>query len=93
MAKGAAEYPFAAECVMQAAIHDFATFASEAELLLLYAMFCFASAGVAAIAERKRAKRKTADAVGFMPWMGIFFASAFIGAGLFVMGVKGVLAG
>lgn len=69
------------------------TFASEAEIVLLWAIGFIALAALAAYAERRRGKRRAVDRVGFMPWLGIFFGSAFIGAGLLVMAVKGLLAG
>lgn len=40
---------------------------------------------IAWLADRRRARRRDADAVGFMPWTTLFFWGAFSGFVLFVM--------
>ena len=72
---------------------DHIRFASDAEELLWAAAACLLVALLALWAEGRRNRRKRVDAVGFMPWTGVFFAFAFLAAGLGAAGVKGLFAG
>ncbi|WP_225871668.1 hypothetical protein [Qipengyuania atrilutea] len=74
-------------------IHRLWTFASDAEIAAVWACGFLLVAGIAGYVERRRGKRRDIDRVGYVPWMAIFFASAFIGAGLLVMAIKGMAAG
>jgi hypothetical protein len=64
-------------------------FASDATLmgvlggaLLLVALF-------AALAERRRTRRRAIDAVGWVPWTAIFLAACFGAAGVLALALKG----
>ena len=72
---------------------DFLKFASDATLLGLVAGGLLLLALVAAIAERRRSKRKSIDAVGWVPWLTVFFLAFFPGVILMVFAVKGWLNG
>ena len=74
-------------------ISRFWTFASDAEIAAVWAFGFLLVALVAGIAERRRGKRRDIDRVGYVPWMAIFFASAFIGAGLLVVAIRGMAGG
>ena len=75
------------------ALTEHIRFASDAEELLWAAGACLAVALLALWAEGRRNRRKRIDAVGFMPWTGVFFAFAFLAAGLGAAGMKGLVAG
>ena len=72
---------------------DFLKFASDATLLGLFAGGLLLLALVAAVAERRRSKRKSIDAVGWVPWLTVFFLAFFPGVILMVLAVKGWLNG
>ena len=72
---------------------DFLKFASDATLLGLVAGGLLLVALVAAVAERRRSKRKSIDAVGWVPWLTVFFLAFFPGVILMVLAVKGWLNG
>ena len=72
---------------------DFLLFASDATLLALVAGGLLLLAAVAAFAERRRVKRKAIDAVGWVPWLTVFFLAFFPGVILMVLAVKGWLNG
>ena len=72
---------------------DFLKFASDATLLGLVAGGLLLLALVAAIAERRRSKRKSIDAVGWVPWLTVFFLAFFPGVLLLALAGKGWLAG
>ena len=72
---------------------DFLKFASDATLLGLVAGGLLLLALVAAIAERRRSKRKSIDAVGWVPWLTVFFLAFFPGVILMVFAAKGWLNG
>jgi hypothetical protein len=67
----------------------FLLFASDATLmgvlggaLLLVALF-------AALAERRRSRRRAIDAVGWVPWTAIFLTACFGAAGVLALALKG----
>jgi hypothetical protein len=68
---------------------DSLRFASEATTAGMWAVLCFAGAGVTVWADRRRAKRANIDKPGWVPWAKLFFAFALVGAVLFAMAVKG----
>ena len=72
---------------------DFLLFASDATLLGLWGGALLLLALVALLADRRRARRKRIDAVGWMPWTPVFLTGFFIGIGLLTVAVKGWLAG
>jgi len=72
---------------------DFLTFASDAELAVLWGVGFLALSLSAMLAERRRVRRAQIDRVGCMPWIAVFLASALIGSALVVMGVTGMLRG
>lgn len=71
----------------------FLKFASDATVVGLWAGGFILLATLALFGDWRRAKRKNIDRVGCMPWTPIFLAAAFIGGGLFLVAVKGWLAG
>ncbi|TIX51832.1 hypothetical protein [Alteraurantiacibacter aquimixticola] len=71
----------------------FITFASEATHLAFWAGGFLLLAVYALVAEKRRAKRRDIDRVGYMPWTLVFLVSAFVGSGLLVVAVKGWVAG
>jgi len=40
-------------------------------------------------ADRRRARRRDVDRVGFMPWTGVFFLSVFVALLLLALGLRG----
>jgi hypothetical protein len=68
-------------------------FASDATLVGIGATALLALAGAASLAERRRAARKQLDAVGWMPWTGLFLACALCGVALLTLAVQGWIAG
>ena len=67
---------------------DFLLFASEATWLAVWGgVFLFGSV-IAILAERLRLKRRRIDSVGWVPWTGVFFACAFIGAALLLVAMR-----
>jgi hypothetical protein len=76
-----------------AAFVDHIRFASDATLaglwgggLLLFALF-------ALWRDVRRDRRKQIDAVGWMPWTGLFLTCAFVGFSLLLLALKGWLGG
>ena len=68
---------------------DSLRFASEATIAGLWAMACFAGAGITIWADRRRAKRANVDKAGWVPWPKLFFAFALVGVVLLAMAMKG----
>lgn len=70
------------------------TFASDAALLALSGLACWALAALCLVMERRRIKRRSLDRleqVGWVPWTPIFLASAVIGGGFLAVSVPVVL--
>ena len=74
-------------------VPDFILFASDATLVGLFGGALLLVALLALFAEHRRVRRKSADAVGFMPWTLVFLASAVSGSGLMIIAIKGWLGG
>ncbi len=74
-------------------LHQFLTFASEAEIVGLWGIALLIVAAVALLGERRRMKRARIDRIGWVPWTNIFMASAIAGMGLLALAAKGILAG
>ncbi len=74
-------------------LHEFLTFASEAEIVGLWGIALLIIAVVALFGERRRMKRARIDRIGWVPWTNIFMASAIVGMGLLALAAKGILAG
>ncbi len=72
---------------------DFLTFASDADILAIWGIGFLLVAAVAMLMERRRLKRARIDRIGWVPWTGIFMASAVIGASLLVIAVPPLLQG
>ena len=74
-------------------MHALLTFASEAEILGLWAVGFLVAAGICSLMERRRTRRKRIDSVGWVPWTGLFLTFAVIGGGLLVVAVPGMIRG
>lgn len=74
-------------------MHEFLTFASEAEIVGLWGLALLALAAASLIAERRRMKRARIDRIGWVPWTNVFMVSAIVGMGLLALAAKGILAG
>ena len=72
---------------------DFLRFASDATLVGLAGGVLLLIAVAAMAGERRRMRRKHIDAVGLVPWTGLFFVSFFCGAVLMAIAVTGWLKG
>lgn len=64
-------------------------FASDATMAAIWAAGFACLALAALLADRRRTKRKHIDAVGCMPWTGIFFACLLVTAALALLAIKG----
>lgn len=70
------------------------TFASDAALLALAGLVCWAFAAVCLIMEQRRVRRRSLDRleqVGWVPWTPLFLACAVIGGGFLAVSVPVVL--
>jgi hypothetical protein len=67
----------------------FLLFASDATLLGALGGALLVLALIAALAERRRARRKAIDAVGWVPWTAIFLMACFGAAGVLALALKG----
>jgi hypothetical protein len=67
---------------------EFLLFASDATLTALSGGGLLAIALAALLAERRRNRRAHIDAVGCMPWTGVFFVAFFTGIVLLALAVK-----
>jgi len=68
---------------------DFLLFASDATLTALLGAALLVVALIAALAERRRSRRKAIEAVGWVPWTAIFLAACFGAAGLLALALQG----
>jgi hypothetical protein len=71
----------------------FLLFASDATLVGIWAAALLLVALCSAVGERRRLRRKSIDAVGWVPWTTLFFLTFFPGAILLALAVKGWIAG
>jgi len=67
----------------------FLLFASDATLTALLGAALIFVALIAALAERRRSRRKAIEAVGWVPWTAIFLGACFGAAGLLALAAKG----
>lgn len=74
-------------------MHDFLTFASDADILALWGGGFLLFALFTLVMERRRMKRTRIDGVGWIPWTGLFLTSAVIGGGLLAVAVPAILQG
>lgn len=74
-------------------MHDFLTFASDADVLGIWAAAFLLLAGIALFMERRRMNRARIDKIGWMPWTGLFLTFAVIGGGLLAIAVPGIVQG
>ncbi|MGB3737901.1 MAG: hypothetical protein WA948_00955 [Pontixanthobacter sp.] len=68
-------------------------FASEAELVGIAGLVMVGVALFALFAEKRRNRVARIDRMGWVPWTGVFMASAMIAAALFALALKGIAAG
>lgn len=81
---------------MMSYLPEWLVFASDAEELALVALALLAVSGLALVMDRKRHRRDrigSPDSVGWMPWTGVFFASAVLGLGLMAVAAPALLKG
>ena len=74
-------------------MHDFLTFASDADILALWGATFLVLAGLALVMERRRNRRAGFHGVGWMPWTGLFLTCVVVGGGLLAVAVPGMLQG
>ena len=74
-------------------MHDFLTFASDADILALWGAAFLVLAGLALVMERRRNRRAGLHGVGWMPWTGLFLTCVVVGGGLLAVAVPGMLQG
>ena len=74
-------------------MHEFLTFASDAEILALWGAGFLLVAMLANLAERRRMKYSRIDKIGWVPWMPIFLAAMVIGGGLLALAIPPLVAG
>lgn len=72
-------------------IFHFIRFASDAELMALWAGGFLLLAAIAGVMERRRLKRKDLQRVGWVPWLGIFIGCMIIGGGMLALSLPKVL--
>ncbi|MBX7532217.1 hypothetical protein K3165_04685 [Qipengyuania sp. 1XM1-15A] len=74
-------------------MHDFLTFASDADVLGMWGAAFLLLAGFALLMERRRMNRARIDSVGWIPWTGLFLTCAVVGGGLLAVAVPGIIRG
>lgn len=67
-------------------------FASDATLAALWGGGLLLLAGLSIWAESRRTRRKSIDAVGWVPWAKVFYACMLVGLTLLVLAIRGWLA-
>ena len=72
---------------------DFILFASDAMRYTAAGVAMLALSAIAALGDRRRARRKHPDAVGIMPWRDIGVLSTFVGVALLAFGIVGLIQG
>ena len=75
---------------------DWFRLASDAMVAAIWGAACLLLALVALVMDRRRHRRDRVgrpDSVGWVPWTGVFFASAVIGAGLLTASVPALIKG
>lgn len=74
-------------------MHEFLTFASDADILALWGAGFLLLAGLAQLMDRRRQKRARIDRVGWVPWTGVFLTCVVVGGGLLAVAVPGMVRG
>ncbi len=74
-------------------MHEFLTFASDADILALWGAGFLLFALFTLLMERRRLKRARIDGVGWVPWTGLFLTCAVVGGGLLAVAIPGILRG
>ncbi|QZD95967.1 hypothetical protein [Qipengyuania gelatinilytica] len=74
-------------------MHDFLTFASDADWLGMWGAVFLLLAGFALLMERRRMERARIDSVGWIPWTGLFLTFMVVGGGLLAVAVPGIIRG
>lgn len=74
-------------------MHEFFTFASDADILALWGGAFLLFAGFTLGMERRRTKRARIDGVGWVPWTGLFLICAVVGGGLLAVAIPGIVRG
>ncbi|MBX7541057.1 hypothetical protein K3178_08580 [Qipengyuania sp. GH29] len=74
-------------------MHQFLTFASDADILAIWGAGFLLLAGLALAMERRRMRRARIDGVGWVPWTGLFLTCAVLGGSLLAVAVPGMLRG
>ena len=74
-------------------MHDFLTFASDADVLGMWGAAFLLLAGFALLMERRRMNRARIDSVGWIPWTGLFLTFMVVGGGLLAVAVPGIIRG
>ena len=66
-------------------------FASDAEIMALWACGFLVLASVAGVMERRRLKRDDLQRVGWVPWLGIFIGCMIIGGGMLALALPKIM--
>ena len=74
-------------------LHEFLTFASDAEITALWGAGLLVLAGLASLAERRRIRRARIDRVGWVPWTGLFLTCSVLGIVLLALSARGLVGG
>ncbi|MBT8427897.1 MAG: hypothetical protein KJO02_07695 [Erythrobacter sp.] len=74
-------------------MHEFLTFASDADVLGMWGAVFLLLAGFALLMERRRMNRARIDSVGWIPWTGLFLTFMVVGGGLLAVAVPGIIRG
>lgn len=74
-------------------MHEFLTFASDADILAMWGVAFLGLAAFTLIMDRRRNRRARIDRIGWMPWTGLFLTFAVIGGGLLAVAIPGILRG
>lgn len=74
-------------------MHEFLTFASDADILAMWGVAFLGLSAFTLIMDRRRNRRARIDRIGWMPWTGLFLTFAVIGGGLLAVAIPGILRG
>ena len=74
-------------------MHEFLTFASDADILAMWGAGFLMLALFTLVMDRRRNRRAHIDRIGWMPWTGLFLTFAVIGGGLLAVAIPSMLRG